>query len=168
MADVPGPRVMRGRDAVIAAFQGLLEEFPDWRVEPQQFIEAGQAVLVRNVGTATGRESGVPIRQEFTQVWTFRDGRPVLVREFIDHAEAVEAAGGGGVRRGIPLRDFRRLQEAPPVYGKGAEEAAAAEAARGEGAPARRGAPLATDALACARSGAPGRRANHSPETPAA
>ena len=95
VADVPGPRVIRGRDAVIAAFQGLLEEFPDWHVEPQQFIEVGEAVLVRNVGTATGRESGVPIRQEFTQVWTFSDGRPVLVREFLDHAEAVEAAGAG-------------------------------------------------------------------------
>lgn len=95
VAEVPGPRVMRGRDAVIEAFQGLLEEFPDWRVEPQQFIEAGDAVLVRNVVTATGRESGVPIRQEFTQVWTFSDGRPVLVREFLDHVEAVEAAAAG-------------------------------------------------------------------------
>ena len=95
VADVPGPRVMRGRDAVVAAFQGLLEEFPDWRVEPREFIAAGQAILVRNVGTATGRESGVPIRQEFTQVWTFRDGRPALVREFLDHAEALEEAAPG-------------------------------------------------------------------------
>ena len=93
VADVPGPRVMRGRDAVIAAFQGLLEEFPDWHVEPEEFIEAGEAILVRNLGTATGRESGVPTRQPFTQVWTFRDGRPILVREFLDHTEALEAAG---------------------------------------------------------------------------
>lgn len=94
VADVPGERVMRGRDAVVAAFQGLLDEFPDWRVEPEEFAEAGPAILVRNVGVATGRESGVPIRQPFTQVWTFRDGRPILVREFLEHAEALSAAEG--------------------------------------------------------------------------
>ena len=60
---------------------GLLAEFPDWHVEPQEFTEAGDAILVRNLDTATGRESGVPIRQPFTQVWPFRGGRPVLVEK---------------------------------------------------------------------------------------
>lgn len=92
VADVPGPRVMRGRDAAVAAFRGLLEEFPDWRVEPQEFLEAGEAILVRNVGMGTGRESGVPITQPFTQVWTFRERRPILIREYLDHGEALEAA----------------------------------------------------------------------------
>jgi ketosteroid isomerase-like protein len=95
VADVPGPRVMHGRRAVVQAFQGLLDEFPDWRVEPQEFVEAEEAILVRNIGTATGRESGVPIRQPFTQVWTFSEGRPILVREYLDHAEALEAVGLG-------------------------------------------------------------------------
>ena len=93
VVDVPGPRVMRGQEAVIAAFRALLVEFPDWRVEPQDFEEAGAAILVRNVATATGAESGVPIRQAFTQVWTFEHGRSVLVREFLDHHEALRAAG---------------------------------------------------------------------------
>lgn len=93
VADVPGPKVMRGRDGVIEAFQGLLDEFPDWRVEPQEFIEADSAILVRNVATGMGRSSGVPIRQQFTQVWTFREGRPVLVREYLDMDEALAAVG---------------------------------------------------------------------------
>ena len=92
VADVPGPRIMRGRRSVIEAFRGLLAEFPDWHVEPQEFTEAGAAILVRNLGTATGRDSGVPVRQPFTQVWTFRGDRPVLVREYLDHREALEAA----------------------------------------------------------------------------
>ena len=93
VAEVPGPKVMRGRKAVIDAFRGLLAEFPDWQVEPQEFSEAGDAILVRNVATATGAESGVPIRQAFTQVWTFKAGRSILVREFLDHREALRAAG---------------------------------------------------------------------------
>jgi ketosteroid isomerase-like protein len=83
---------MRGRRGAIEAFPGLLGEFPDWRVEPQEFVEAGDAILVRNLGTATGRKSGVPVRQPFTQVWTFRDGRPILIREYLDHREVLEAA----------------------------------------------------------------------------
>jgi ketosteroid isomerase-like protein len=93
VAEVPGPQLMRGRDAVIEAFRGLLHEFPDWRVEPQEFIEAGGAILVRNIALATGRHSGVPIRQEFTQIWTFDDARPIRVREYLDHADALEAVG---------------------------------------------------------------------------
>lgn len=93
VADVPGPRIIRGRRGVIEAFRGFLAEFPDWRVEAQEFVEAGDAILVRNLGIATGRRSGVPIRQAFTQVWTFRDGRPILVHEYLDHREALEAAG---------------------------------------------------------------------------
>lgn len=93
VADVPGPKTIRGRRGVIEAFQGLLVEFPDWHVELQEFIDAGSAILVRSVATATGRGSGVSIRQPFTQVWTFRDGRPVGVHEYFDHREALEAAG---------------------------------------------------------------------------
>jgi ketosteroid isomerase-like protein len=89
----PGPSVVHGRDGVIAAFRALLEEFPDWRVEPQEFIDGEDAIVVRNIGIGSGRESGVPIRQPFSQVWTFSERRPILVREFLDHDEAIAVAG---------------------------------------------------------------------------
>jgi ketosteroid isomerase-like protein len=91
VAGVPGRQRIRGQREVIEGFRELIAEFPDWRVEPQEFIEADDTILVRNVGTATGGKSGVPVRQPFTQVWTFRDGRPIRVREFLDHAEALAA-----------------------------------------------------------------------------
>ena len=91
--NVPGPQVFRGREGVAEAFTGLLEEFPDWRVEPQEFIEADEAILVRNLGIARGRGSGVPIREPFTQVWEFSEGRAIRVREFLAHEEALAAAG---------------------------------------------------------------------------
>jgi ketosteroid isomerase-like protein len=94
VAEVPGSKLLYGRRGVIQAFRELLDEFPDWRVEPQEFIEGGEnAILVRNIAMATGREGGVPIRQPFTQVWSFSDGRPIRVREYFDHTEALEAVG---------------------------------------------------------------------------
>jgi len=92
-AGAPGQERLQGRDGTIEGFRELIAEFPDWRVEPQEFIETPEAILVRNVGTATGGKSGVPVRQPFTQVWSFRNGRPIRVREFLDHAEALEAVG---------------------------------------------------------------------------
>ena len=93
IAAVPGAEPIRGRRAVINGFRELLAEFPDWQVEPHEFIDVDDAILVRNLGTATGRESGAPVRQPFTQVWTFRDGRPFHVQEYLDHAHALEAVG---------------------------------------------------------------------------
>jgi len=89
----PGVERLVGRDAVIQGFHDLVAQFPDWRVEPQEFTETGDAILVRNVGVATGRASGTPVRQPFTQVWEFRDGLPIRVREFPDHEAALAAVG---------------------------------------------------------------------------
>ena len=92
-AGAPGLLHVRGRRRVIEGFRELVAEFPDFQVEPQEFIDGGDAILVRNIGRATGRTSGVPVNQTFTQVWTFRGGRPIRVREYLDHAEALEAVG---------------------------------------------------------------------------
>ena len=89
----PGTRVAHSREEVIQQFRDLLEEFPDWRVEPREFAASETAIVVRNVATATGRESRVPIRQEFSQVWRFAGGRAIRITEFLDHQEALAAAG---------------------------------------------------------------------------
>ena len=91
--DSPGVDRLEGLDAVMQGFHDLVALFPDWRVEPQEFIEAGDAILVRNVGVATGRASGTPVRQPFTQVWEFRDGLAFRVREYPDHEAALAAVG---------------------------------------------------------------------------
>jgi ketosteroid isomerase-like protein len=71
-----------------------VEQFPDWRVEPREFTEApdGTAVVVRLTGRATGGSSGVVVEQDFSEVWELRDGRPVRVRSYLKHDEALQAA----------------------------------------------------------------------------
>jgi ketosteroid isomerase-like protein len=66
--------------------------YPDFRVEPEQFIDAGDEVVV--IGTATGTSaSGIEAQWRQGYVWTIRDGRAVRFCWFNDPAEALEAAG---------------------------------------------------------------------------
>jgi ketosteroid isomerase-like protein len=91
--NAPGTSPMRGREEIISAFEDLLSEFPDWQVDPQEFIAAPGAMVVRLVATASGRASGAAVRQPFTQVWELEGGGPIKVREYFDHVEALEAVG---------------------------------------------------------------------------
>jgi ketosteroid isomerase-like protein len=67
----------------------------DWwetfTVTPEQFLDAGDEVVVigryRGVAKGTGRPLDVP----FVHVWTFRDGLAVRFRQFLDTAGWVAA-----------------------------------------------------------------------------
>ena len=79
-----------------AAIERLLEIYPDFRLDPDEFIEAGDQVVV--IAHAHGRGvSGVgEARGVLGHVWTLRDGRAVRFRWFKTRAEALEAAGLDG------------------------------------------------------------------------
>lgn len=64
----------------------------DVRIEPREFIEAGDDVVVLADVHATGRGSGVPIHWEHGYIWTIEGGRAVRFRWFNDPAEALPAA----------------------------------------------------------------------------
>ena len=85
---------MNGRDAVRRYFESILEEFPDWHVEPLEFEEAGDGVaVVHCLATATGSQSGLTLQRPFSQIWELRPDRSVCVREFTDRDEARATAG---------------------------------------------------------------------------
>jgi ketosteroid isomerase-like protein len=91
----PGGGVHRGWDGVRAATASF---FGSW--EPgtydlaiEEYVDAGDAVLVRAVQSGRGRASGVDVRMDHFQVWTFRDGKAVEIRLFHDAAMALTAAG---------------------------------------------------------------------------
>jgi ketosteroid isomerase-like protein len=91
----PGGGVHRGWDGVRAATASF---FGSW--EPgtydlaiEEYVDAGDAVLVRAVQSGRGRASGVDVRMDHFQVWTFRDGRAVEIRLFHEEEMALAAAG---------------------------------------------------------------------------
>ena len=68
------------------------EVYPDFRVEPERFLDAGEDVVV--IGTARGTSaSGVEAQWRPGYVWTVRDGRAVRFRWFNRPSEALEAVG---------------------------------------------------------------------------
>jgi ketosteroid isomerase-like protein len=55
--------------------------------------DLGESVLALGEITGTGRTTGLPIGGELAQLFTFRDGKVVRVRDFRSHAEGLDAVG---------------------------------------------------------------------------
>jgi ketosteroid isomerase-like protein len=70
----------------------IREVYPDFRMEPERFVDAGEDVVV--TGTSTGTSaSGVQTTLRQGYIWTIRDGKAVRFRWFNDPDEALRAAG---------------------------------------------------------------------------
>jgi ketosteroid isomerase-like protein len=84
----------RGPDETKRFWDGLDETFEELRLDPQEFIDAGDQVATRLRYYGRGKGSGVEIEGEmYHQLATFRAGRMVRIEYFGEWAEALEAAG---------------------------------------------------------------------------
>ena len=68
------------------------EVYPDFRVEPERFVDAGEDVVVIGIAHGTSA-SGVVAQWRQGYIWTVRDGRAVRFRWFNEPSEALKAAG---------------------------------------------------------------------------
>ena len=93
LPDLPGSGVVVGHDAMRAWWAQLYEAFDDLRFHPDEFIDAGDHVVVVNHGTGRGKSSGAFVDIHFSNVWTLSDGKLTRCVSYSDHAEALEAAG---------------------------------------------------------------------------
>jgi uncharacterized protein len=82
-----------GRQVVERYCREYWGTWAEYAAEPQEFIEAGDHVVVEVQERGKGKASGVPFERTHTQVWTLRDGRLVRWLLFEDRAEALEAVG---------------------------------------------------------------------------
>jgi ketosteroid isomerase-like protein len=85
--------VVVGREAAIKAFRHWWGTFTEYDIEIEEYIDAGQSVIVPIYEWGTGKGSGVPIDRRHVQVWTFREGRIVRIDFYPSRAEALEAVG---------------------------------------------------------------------------
>jgi uncharacterized protein len=81
-----GTRVGRG------ALASVREVYPDFRVDPERFVDAGDEVVVIGVARGTAA-SGLEAQWRQGYVWTVRDGLAVRFRWFNDPREALAAVG---------------------------------------------------------------------------
>jgi ketosteroid isomerase-like protein len=75
------------------ALRNVFEIYEDFSVKAEEYIDAGDTVLVVARARGTARGSGLQIDQRWTFVWTVRDGRPVGMEQHPSREAALKAVG---------------------------------------------------------------------------
>ena len=70
-------------------------------IEPEEFLDAGERVLLVLRMKATGRGSGVALERQDAMVWQVRDGKATRLDYYNDRGQALKAVGLEGPE-GIP------------------------------------------------------------------
>ena len=84
---------IHGLDAVRRYFEGWLDTWDSFQAEPTEFLARGDHVVVGEAFKGRGKDSGVEVAMQSWSVSLLRDGLIVRRDEFLDRAEALEAAG---------------------------------------------------------------------------
>jgi ketosteroid isomerase-like protein len=93
-APILGVETIRGREALREFFtRDLLEGFDEFRAEPLDYEDLGDAVLVTVRYTARGESTGLEIDQITPSLYRFQGGKIVSMRDYFTRSEALEAAG---------------------------------------------------------------------------
>lgn len=82
-----------GPDEVRAMWERWDSAWDDIETVPEEFVDAGEHVVVTVHYSARGRGSGIEYDERLFDVYTVRDGRCVRKLEFKQRSEALEAAG---------------------------------------------------------------------------
>jgi ketosteroid isomerase-like protein len=85
----------RGVEGVRRYLSKLMEVFNDYRMVPEEFIDAGdEHVLVLAREGGRGKGSGIAVQTNPTgHLWTVRDGRPARLDSYWERANALQAVG---------------------------------------------------------------------------
>ncbi|HEX3562376.1 MAG TPA: hypothetical protein VHU24_06025, partial [Solirubrobacterales bacterium] len=86
--------VAHGVPQIIQQFETEdLEAWEERRLEPEEFIDAGDEVVVLMHEYRRGRGSGVELESDTAVVFAVRDGRVARIQGYMDRNAALEAAG---------------------------------------------------------------------------
>jgi uncharacterized protein len=87
-------RIAHGLPQIVETFDVEdLEAWEERRLEPEEFIDADDDVVVLVHEYRRGRGSGVELEIDTAVVFAVRDGRVVRIQGYMDRDAALEAAG---------------------------------------------------------------------------
>jgi uncharacterized protein len=89
----PDGATYHGKEGFLGATADWTEDFSEWSVIPEEFIGAGDGVLVRVRQFARGQASGIPIEGEFWFVFEMRGRKVAKLSFYVRRGEALEAVG---------------------------------------------------------------------------
>jgi ketosteroid isomerase-like protein len=82
-----------GREGFLRFIANWTEQFEEFQQIPEEFIDAGDRVVVRIFQKGRGKGSGVPVEAHFWLVHLLDGGKSRRVDLYDDEALALEAAG---------------------------------------------------------------------------
>ena len=91
-SDAVEPGSHRGA-SVGTALRQLFEVWENYRIEADEFIDAGDRIVVVGRARGTARASGLELDQSLFLLWTARKGKLASLEVFRDRGEALEAVG---------------------------------------------------------------------------
>jgi len=83
----------QGRNGLAENVRLWINAWNDLRVQAEEFIDAGDKVVVLTRQTAIAKVSGIPLDREFADLWELRNGTVVELRFYFNREDALEAAG---------------------------------------------------------------------------
>jgi ketosteroid isomerase-like protein len=69
------------------------DAWDDWEVEVEDYIDAGERVVVIVNQRGRSKATGIPVDMRFAQVWTLRDGQGIRMQMYASPEEAIRAVG---------------------------------------------------------------------------
>jgi ketosteroid isomerase-like protein len=90
---LPDEGVLRGREAYKSFLERSFDVWSEFRVELEELLDAGDAVVAFVRSTAIGQGSGIEVNERIAHVAWMRDGIPYRVKIFGNRERALEAAG---------------------------------------------------------------------------
>jgi uncharacterized protein len=89
----PDRAVVHGRDGLLALVADWTEGFEEWSYEVEEFIDAGDQVVVRIHQWGRGSGSGVPVDGDNWMTYALEDGLVTRFTIFADRKQAMDSVG---------------------------------------------------------------------------
>jgi ketosteroid isomerase-like protein len=89
----PDPGTWHGHQGFLEMSAEWTDAFDEFRLRAEEFIDAGERVVVRVVVEGRGSGSGAPVSGTGWFVYGVRDGKLVTIDMYVAREQALEAAG---------------------------------------------------------------------------
>ena len=93
MPPLPDPRSAKGREGVLEVIADWIEDFDDFEMRGEEYVDAGDYVIVQVIQSARGGGSGVPVEGTFWFVYEVADDKVRRLEMYATRSQAHAAAG---------------------------------------------------------------------------
>jgi ketosteroid isomerase-like protein len=91
---LPEGGIYQGPEGLRQLWETWTATFPDFRIEIEETIDAGDKVIVMAAVSGTASDSGLEVKTPaFAWVWSFEGDRPIRMEAMPNRATALEAVG---------------------------------------------------------------------------